>query len=233
MRTFADLWRSTIFSKWVMAISGLIWVGFLIGHLAANLLVYVGPDALNAYGADLRALGHGTAIWGARLALLAFFVLHMFTAFRLVRLNKTARPGNYAQSDYRASSVASRTMAYSGVLLLLYVLYHLAHFTWGAVHAEFYQGQYTLPDGRIVHDVNKMLINSFQQPLIAVLYIVATVGLGFHLNHAISSAVQTLGINHPKYVGLIRKAGIGLSVAIAGGFVSIPVAVLSGLVQLP
>lgn len=231
MRSFKTLWGSSIFSKWVMAISGIAWVGFLVGHLSANLLIFLGPDHLNAYGADLRALAHGSAIWIARSGLLVFFVLHVVTAIRLSRKNMAATTQSYAKKSPKRSTLASRTMLLTGLLILTYIGYHLAHFTWGLAHHEYYEGTYTLPDGRVVHDVYSMLIGSFSEPLIAALYILGMVIIGLHLNHAISSAVQTVGISHPRYVSIIRNAGVGLSVALALGFMSVPLAVLTGLVK--
>lgn len=231
MKSFMTVVRSSIFSKWLMAISGLAWVGFLVGHLAANLLIFVGPDALNAYGADLRALGHGTAIWGARLGLLVFFALHVTTGIRLARLNRSAAGQKYAKSEPRTSTIASRSMLLSGLVILTYLVYHLAHFTWGIAHSEYYNGTATLPDGRVVHDVYSMLVASFSQPAISALYIVGMILIGLHLNHAIASAAQTMGVSHPRYVALIRKGAVALSLAVALGFMTVPLAVLTGLVR--
>jgi succinate dehydrogenase / fumarate reductase cytochrome b subunit len=231
MKSFMTIVKSSIFSKWLMAISGLAWVGFLVGHLAANLLIFVGPDALNAYGADLRALGHGAAIWAARLGLLVFFALHVTTGIRLARLNRVASGGKYAKSEPRSSTLASRTMLLSGLVILTYLVYHLAHFTWGLAHSEFYNGTAMLPDGRVVHDVYSMLVASFSVPGITAIYIIGMILVGLHLNHAIASAAQTMGVSHPRYVALIRKGALALSLAISLGFMSVPLSVITGMVK--
>lgn len=223
--------RSSIFSKWLMAISGLVWVGFLIGHLSANLLIFIGPDALNAYGADLRALGHGVAIWVARIGLVVFFAIHVATGIRLSRRNVAAAGSKYAKTEPKRSTVASRSMLLSGLVILTYLVYHLAHFTWGIAHSEYYEGTATLPDGRVVHDVYSMLVASFSQPFISALYIIGMVLIGLHLNHAIGSAAQTMGLSHPRYVALVRKGALALSIAIALGFMTVPLAVLTGMVR--
>lgn len=227
MRTFGELWRSTILTKWVMAITGVLIVLFLIGHLSGNLLVFVGEDAMNEYGVWLRSLGHGTLLWVVRLGLVAVFVLHVVSAIRLSAMNRAARPISYARTQSMKSTVASKTMLLSGLLILVYGIYHLAHFTWGLTNPDFYNQTDAL--GR--HDVYHMVIASFREPVIVVIYLLAMVLTGLHLNHAISSAMQTLGVNHPKYVTIIRRLGVGLSIAIAVGFSSVPLGVVAGIVK--
>jgi succinate dehydrogenase / fumarate reductase cytochrome b subunit len=230
MRSFAQLWGSTIARKWIMAVTGIGLVLFLFGHLAGNMLVFMGPEDMNSYAYELQHLLHGAGIWVARIGLLVFATLHIWSAFTLTRRIRAARPQGYAKVEHRTSSIASRSMAISGLVILTYVIYHLAHFTWGAVHTEFYDGTYTLANGTQVHDVYAMIIASFRQPLIAVLYVLAMVFTGLHLNHAIQSALQTLGINHPRYTPMIRKGGAILSIVLAAGFSSVPLSILLGLV---
>lgn len=230
MRSLAELWGSTIARKWIMAVTGIGLVLFLFGHLAGNMLLFVGPEAMNTYAYDLKHLLHGAGIWLARGGLLLFAVLHIWSAFTLTRRIRAARPQGYARTEHRTSTIASRSMALSGLLILSYVLYHLAHFTWGAVHSEWYEGTYTLANGTIVHDVYGMVVASFQQPLISVLYMVAMVFTGMHLHHAIQSAVQTLGISHPRYTPMIRTGGKVLAIVLAVGFGSLPLTILLGLV---
>ncbi len=227
MRSFSAVWNSTIMQKWVMAVTGIGLVLFLLGHLSGNLLVFLGPDHMNSYAVELREMLHGAAIWVVRLGLLLFFLLHIWSGIKLARLNRTAKGEGYERADYRASTLASRTMMYSGLLILVYVIYHLAHFTWGIVHHEFYH--FTDKMGR--HDVYRMVVESFHQPLISVFYVVAMIVTGFHLNHAISSAFQTLGINHPRYTPLIRIIGPVLGAVIVLGFLSVPIAIMTGIVK--
>lgn len=227
MRSFGELWRSTIITKWVMAVTGILIVGFLLAHASGNLLIFVGPDAMNEYGVWLRELGHGALLWAMRLGLLAAFVLHIWSGIRMARLNRAARPSSYKKFENRSSSVVGRTMFLTGVLILLYAIYHLAHFTWGSVHPEYYGGI----DAQGRPDVYTMVIHSFQQPLIVAIYLISMLVVAMHLNHAINSALQTLGINHPKYNALLINGSRGLSVLIFLAFSAIPLAVVFGFVK--
>ena len=237
MKAFGDIWRSNLFQKWLMAVSGVLLVLFLLGHLSGNLLVFLGPDHINEYAHGLRTMGHGIVIWVVRLGLLSFFILHISAAITLARRNRQARPEKYSRVESRASTLASRSMLYSGLLLLTYVLYHLAHFTWGALHSEFYaQPTYDIVVGGVVTatvpDVYTMVVKSFQQPVIAVLYILSMVMVGLHLNHAIASAFQTLGVTNRRFVPIIRQIGPALSIIIALGFSSVPLAIILEFVKI-
>ncbi|MCX6139991.1 MAG: succinate dehydrogenase cytochrome b subunit [Candidatus Kapabacteria bacterium] len=235
MRAFGDVWRSNIFQKWVMALTGLMLVLFLIAHLTGNLLIFMGAEHMNEYGHSLRELLHGSAIWLARGGLLVAFVLHVWSAILLTRRNRAARPQKYVKTDWRTSTMASRSMALSGLLILVYVLYHLAHFTLGTVHSQYYAGQtgweYTLANGTVVPDVYRMVIASFQEPLITTLYVLSMVLLGLHLNHAVASAFQTLGVTNRRISPLVRFLGPVLGIGVALGFCSLPLAVIAGLVH--
>lgn len=235
MKAFGEIWRSNIFQKWLMAITGILLVGFLLGHLSGNLLVFLGKEDINAYAHGLRTMGHGMVIWIVRLGLLSMFVLHVSSAITLARRNRAARPQSYAKVTPRKSTMASRSMVYSGLLLLTYVVYHLAHFTWGAVHTANYAGQpgwdYALLDGTVVPDVYRMVVASFQVPLIAVLYILSMIMVGLHLNHAIASAFQTMGVTNQRVVPAIRRIGPLLSFIVAAGFSAVPLAIIAGLVK--
>ena len=226
MRSFGEVWRSTIFQKWVMAITGILLVLFLVGHLSGNLLIFLGADAMNGYAQGLRDLFHGSALWVARIGLVVMFVLHIRAGIILAKLNRTAKGQRNTRFEARSSSVASRTMLYTGMLIFVYLIYHLAHFTWGVAHADYYQ--YTDALGR--HDVFRMVVESFQQPMIVAAYVVAMIVTGFHLNHAVTSAFQTLGVNHPRYTPLIKTAGPALGILLVLGFVSAPLAIAFGLV---
>lgn len=227
MRSFGELWQSTVITKWVMAITGILIVGFLLAHVSGNLLIFAGPDAMNDYGVWLRELGHGTLLWVLRFGLLAVFILHIWSGIRMARINRAARPVGYKKFESRTSTVVSRTMLLTGLLILLYAVYHLAHFTWGVAHAQYYYSLDAL--GR--PDVYTMVIQSFQDPLIVVIYVVSMIVVGMHLNHAINSALQTLGINHPKYNTLLINGSRTLSVFIVLAFLSIPLAIVFGFVK--
>ncbi len=233
MKAFGDIWRSNLFQKWLMAITGLFLVLFLLGHLSGNLLVFLGQAHINEYAHGLRTMGHGAVLWGARIGLLTFFILHVASAITLSRRNRQARPQKYAKVEARSSTLASRTMLYSGLLLISYVLYHLAHFTWGAVHAQHYaQATFILPSGELVPDVYTMVVKSFREPLITVLYLLSMVMVGLHLNHAIASAFQTLGVTNRRIVPMVRTIGPALSILIALGFSAVPLAIILGLVKI-
>ncbi|MBU3678094.1 MAG: succinate dehydrogenase cytochrome b subunit [Candidatus Kapabacteria bacterium] len=234
MKAFGDIWRSNLFQKWLMAVSGLLLVLFLLGHLSGNLLVFLGREQINEYAHGLRTMGHGMIIWVVRLGLLSFFVLHVTSAITLARRNRAARPAKYHRVESRASTLASRTMLYSGLLLLSYVLYHLAHFTWGAVHSEYYAQACPPSAGCVdcIPDVYSMIVSSFQQPLISITYLLSMIMVGLHLNHAIASAVQTLGVTNRRIVPVMRILGPGLSIIIALGFSSVPLAIILGFVKI-
>jgi succinate dehydrogenase / fumarate reductase, cytochrome b subunit len=214
--------RSSLGLKIVMALTGVILFGFVIGHMVGNLQVYLGREAFNAYAESLRALGHGTLLWIARGGLLVAVVLHIWSAWRLTLLNRAARPVGYREVERRESSYASRTMRWSGVILLLFIVYHLMHFTFGvrAVHPRFVHG-----------DAYHNFVTGFQSPLVSGFYVLAMFALGLHLYHGAWSFLQTLGLSHPRYNHL-RYAFAGLiTLVILAGNISFPVAVLTGLVR--
>jgi succinate dehydrogenase / fumarate reductase cytochrome b subunit len=221
---------STIGSKFLVALTGMMLVGFLCGHLAGNLLIFKGQDALNAYAKGLKDLGG--LLWVARLGLLGAFVLHIFLAVRLQMRNRSARPERYQHSGTVQASTASVTMLYSGLLILAFVIYHLAHYTLGLVHASDSGGNLLeLHDKLGRHDVYTMVLTGFSKWWVSLSYIVAQVVLWFHLSHGISSVFQTLGLNAPKYWPIIRGAGLLLATIIVVGNISIPTAVLLGWVH--
>lgn len=215
-------YQATIGKKVVMAVTGLILVGFVIAHLAGNLQVFLGPEALDEYALFLRE--RPAVLWGARAVLLAAVAAHIIAAVQLTRLKNRARPEGYRRKENIGSSYASRTMMWSGPIIAAFVIYHLLHFTFGLAHPSY-------PDFES-HRVYRNVVAGFQQPVVAIAYIVAMVMLGLHLYHGLWSMFQTLGINHPGYnLGLRRFAAVTTSIIVAGN-VSIPLAVLLGLVRL-
>jgi succinate dehydrogenase / fumarate reductase cytochrome b subunit len=220
-RTHAVL-RSSLGLKIVMALTGVVLLAFVVAHMVGNLQVYMGPEALNAYAVFLRAAGHGAALWAARAVLLASVVLHIWSAWRLTRMNNAARAVGYREKVYREATYASRTMRWSGVLLLLFIAYHLMHFTFGvrAVHPRFVHG-----------DVYHNVVTGFQNPLVSGFYILAMLALGLHLYHGAWSFMQTLGLSHPKYNHLRHAFASFITLVVVAGNISFPVAVLAGLVR--
>ena len=211
---------STIGQKVVMALTGAILFGFVLAHLAGNLLLYQGPDAINAYGRELRELLHGAALPIARVTLLLAVVLHIWAAWSLTVRNAQARPQGYKQFKPAQSTYASRTMRWSGVILFVFVIYHLMHFTFGNVHPSFVEG-----------DVYHNVVTGFRVWPVSLFYVFAMVLLGFHLNHGVWSMFHTLGVSHPGRRKALRLFAAVFSFAIVLGNISFPLAVLFGFVS--
>lgn len=227
MSALVRFFQSTILSKVVMAGTGLVLVLFLLGHMVGNLQMHIGQEKMNVYAETLQHLGG--ALWLIRAALFVFLVLHVIASIRLKALNLAARPEAYAFKNTVKATLASRTMIWTGVMIFLFVTYHLLHFTVKATNPQ-YGGLF---DAAGRPDVYSMVILGYQNVLISVVYIVAMILLGFHLIHAIESMFQTLGINHPKYNSFIHGLSVTLSLVIAIGFISIPLGVLFGWIVLP
>ncbi len=222
--------RSAVGSKLMMAFTGLAVLLFVIAHLLGNLQVFGGPDVVNLYALHLKDLG--PLLWVARIGLLTVFVTHLALAVSLTRRNAAARPQAYAfQIDYPESTVASRHMWLTGWLILAFVVFHLAHFTFQWTHPEYRGLHWKAPDGREGHDVYAMMIAGFSQPFLVALYIVAQIFLWLHISHAVSSMLQTLGLKNPRNENLLGLAGPALATLIFVGYVSIPLAVLFGVVK--
>ncbi len=222
---------SSIGSKLVMALSGLLLAGFVVGHLAGNLLIYVGRDAFNTYAEGLKGLGAG--LWVIRLGLLSIFLVHIFTGIRLRGQNRAARPVPYAHEATVQASFASRSMILSGMLLLAFVVFHLMHYTVGVVDpSTFHPVDTFVRGGEEVsrHDAYGMAVAGFEQPLFTLVYVISMVILGLHLSHGLSSLFQSLGFRHGRYSACLEKAAPLFAWILAIGFISIPVAVLTGIV---
>jgi succinate dehydrogenase / fumarate reductase cytochrome b subunit len=211
---------SSIGRKVVMAASGLLLIGFVIGHLLGNLQAFLGPEALNAYAETLRR--YPALLWAARVGLLAAVGAHIWSATALTLANRRARPEGYDRLTPQASTYASRTMRWSGVLLLLFVVYHLLHLTLGveAVHPQFVAG-----------DVYHNFVTGFQNPLVSGFYILAMLALGLHLQHGLWSMLQTVGLSRPGMNRLRRGVAAAVAALIVLGNISMPVAVLAGLIK--
>ncbi len=215
---------SAVGSKVVMAATGLGLFLFVVGHLAGNLLAYVGRDAFNNYAITLKS--NAILLWGARSALLIGVPLHVLTAIRTVQLNRAARPVPYAFDNKSPARTAAKTMMLSGLVVLVYFLYHLAHFT---LHLTGPQPASTLADGNF--DAYSMLVMGFQQPLIALLYIGAQVLLAAHLSHGVYSIFQHLGFWGSKWTPFLKNASLVAGYGICAAFASIPLAVLLGIIK--
>lgn len=211
-------WQTSVGKKAVMAVTGFILFGFVVGHLLGNLQIYLSPEKINRYAELLKSAP--ALLWGARLTLLASVVLHMWAALSLTRLQMAARPVKYYRKENLNSSYASRTMIWGGVIIGAFVVFHLLHFTVGSVHPDF--------DHKNVYN---NVILGFQVVPVSVFYIIAMVLLCMHLYHGLWSMFQTLGIEHPKYTPWIKRFAKLFAFAIAAGNISIPVAVLAGFLK--
>ncbi len=215
MQQALTLHQTTIGKKVIMAVSGLVLVGFTIGHFLGNLNLYLGPEALNGYAETLRSVP--ALLWAARLVLLAAVTAHIASAFSLWSRNRKARGARYKMRKDLATDYAARTMYWSGPILLLYIVYHLFHLTFLPEHPG---------------DVYRNVVEGFQNPLISGVYIAGNLALGFHLFHGVYSMFQTLGVNFPRFNPYRRDIAIAICALVTVGNLSFPIAVLTGLVTL-
>lgn len=231
---FAAL-ATTVGSKYVVALTGLALTGFVIVHMAGNLLIFRGREALNAYALFLK--DRGALLWVARLGLLTTFVLHIWLAVRLKFRNWAARPTRYAYENTVQASWASRTMIWSGLVILAFVIFHLLQYTFGLVAATAPNGENFLalsdnPGDPALghHDVYAMTIYGFRSVPVAIAYIVAQVFLGLHLSHGVSSSFQSLGWSAPRWWRLIHGFGLAVALAVIIGNIAMPLAVVTRLI---
>ena len=237
---------SSVGSKLLVAVTGVLLTAFVIVHMTGNVLIFSGQDKLNDYAKFLKDLG--PVLWALRIGLLIVFVLHVVLAIRLKARTAAARPIGYQYHQNIQASVASRTMFISGLVILAFVLFHLAHFTFGwvkeveAVEARVVNG-HVEPTGQKVmanylkivdaegrHDVYSMVIAGFRNPLIAVLYLIAQGFLLLHLSHGASSVFQTFGWNSPRVQHFLKGFGWLVALVVVGGNVAIVLAVWLGWV---
>ncbi|HEX6810275.1 MAG TPA: succinate dehydrogenase cytochrome b subunit [Planctomycetota bacterium] len=227
MTWLLDFWRSSIGGKVTMAITGVLLFGFVVVHLLGNLKLLGGPDSINGYAKWLSDLG--ALLWVARIGLLAVFVLHVATAVRLARANKQARPVAYAKQGTVVATFASRSMVLSGLTLLVFVVYHLLHFTFGVTNPEHYARKGLNAGG---HDVHAMVTSSFSVPAIAIAYVAFQLVLFLHLSHGIQSFMQTLGLNHARYTPLVKTLSWLFAALVAGGNATLALSVVTGIVRV-
>lgn len=234
MGLVCDFYRSTVGKKITMALSGLVLVLFVIGHMAGNLKIFAGVDPstgdykIDDYGRFLRAmgsemLGHETFLWIVRVVLLACVVIHALSGIQLARLNRRAKPVGYEVKKYRSANAASLTMLYGGLFLVLFIVYHILHFTTGTVHYR----------GFVEGEVYSNVWNAFQSTGIAGFYVVSMALLALHLYHGTWSMFQTLGVDTPRWNNGIRTAAKVVSIALFLGFSSVPVLTLTGVMAAP
>jgi len=219
MNRVAALWNTSVGKKAVMAVTGIIMVAYLITHVLANLLVFQGPEQINAYSKFLH--GTGGALWAARLVLLAAVALHILAAVQLTARRRSARPVGYAGGrEAQVSSLASRSIRWGGGLILVFLVYHILHFTLGTVHASFVEG-----------DPYHNVAAGFASPLVVLFYELAMAAVGLHLYHGIWSSGRSLGLSPPSPRPIRRQLALALSVIVWAGFTAIPIAVYTGVIR--
>ncbi len=219
------LWRTTVGKKIVMAVTGVILVGFVIAHMLGNLKIFLGADDFNAYASFLRTVGeplfpYSVLLWTARTILLVSVVLHIVAAVELTRINWAARPKDYAKKRDIATTYAARTMRWSGVILALFIIYHLLHLTVGWV--GFRTGEFDH------HSVYHNVVVGFSVWYVSVFYILAMAALCLHLDHGVWSMFETLGLNNARINRGLRILSRIVALVVFVGFIAVPVAVLAG-----
>jgi succinate dehydrogenase / fumarate reductase cytochrome b subunit len=222
------LWGTVIGKKVVMAVTGLVLVGFVIAHMLGNLKIFLGAETIDAYAAFLRTMGeplfpYSLLLWLVRIILLTCVALHITAAVQLTRENWAARPQGYDTKRSIATTYAARTMRWSGVILALFIIYHLLHLTGGVVGFQ---------TGEFVHlSVYHNVVAGFSVWYVSLFYILAMAALCLHLDHGIWSMLQTLGWNNARTTSALQGLSRGLALVVFVGFISVPVAVLAGWVR--
>jgi len=220
-----DLYSTAVGKKYVMALTGIALMGYVLAHMIGNLKMFLGADEINHYGEFLRELlvplaPRTVVLWILRIGLIGAAILHIHAAYSLTVLNREARSVKYqSERDYQAANFASRTMRWTGVIVLLFVLWHLADLTWGWANPDFVRG-----------DPYNNVVASLSRVPVAILYVVANIALGIHLYHGAWSLFQSMGWNSPRFNRWRRGFAIAFATAITVGNVSFPLAVQAGIV---
>jgi succinate dehydrogenase / fumarate reductase cytochrome b subunit len=219
MNRLALFWQSSVGKKAVMGVTGLILVAYLITHVLANLLVFGGPDRINRYAQLLHS--SAAALWGARLVLLAAAILHIVAATQLALRSRAARPQPYAGGrDPQVSTFAARSIRWGGALILLFLVYHILHFTTGTAHPDF-----------VELNPHHNVVTGFRSPLVVGVYLLAMIAVGLHLYHGVWSSGRSLGLSQPSPRPLHRRLALVLALFVGLGFTAIVVAGYLGLIR--
>lgn len=225
MNILAFLYGSSLGRKYVMAVTGILLFLFVIVHMLGNLQIFLGPAAINEYAEALKS--RPWLLWPARIGLLAVFLLHISAAIQLAIENRQARPVKYAAGKPIASSYAARTIVITGLVVLAFIAFHLAHFTFLVVDRQFVNFNDLM--GR--HDVYRMMVAGFSNPAVAAFYIISMGLLCLHLSHGIASTFQSLGLRNQKTVRGLKAFGTACGVLVFLGNCSIPIAILAGMIK--
>ena len=228
-----NLYQTAVGKKWVMAVTGVMLIGFVLGHMFGNIKIYIGPVAengvweydLDVYAEYLRELlvplfPRTWFLWLLRFGLIGAFGLHIHAAYTLSYLNSKANRSYKSKRDWQAANWASRTTRYTGTVILLYLIFHLADLTWGLLSSDWERGH-----------VQANVVNSMSNPIVAAFYMIATVALAIHLFHGVRSMFQTLGLNNPRFALIRQGLQYGIAAIVLIGNLSFPIAVLTGLVD--
>ncbi len=237
MRRVAALYRSSVGKKVLMAFTGFLWFGFLVGHMAGNLKAFQGAQVFNEYAHHLRILGEPILpkmgfLWAFRLVMLAAFGIHAWLAWETSRQSWDARQEKYSKQESLNFDFASSLMRWSGVFILVFVVFHILHMTTGALHPTFDRGGVVTPatpHGEVNAFLN--LVTGLANPLVAGFYGLAMVAICLHLYHGVWSLFQTLGAAHPNYASYRRPFAAVMAFVVFLGFLSIPVSILTGIVS--
>jgi succinate dehydrogenase / fumarate reductase cytochrome b subunit len=244
MSAITAIFTTTIGRKVIMALTGIILVLFVLGHMAGNLLIFAGADAINAYAYKLHSMP-AALLWAIRLFLLGCAGLHVWMAVLLTLASRRARPQSYEQEATVTASYSSRTMRMSGVILLAFIVFHIAHYTARVVPGMEYDEQLSavplVQGGETIYkssgapvmtfDVHTMMVQGFQVWWVSLFYLIAVGLLCMHLSHGFSSMFQTLGLRNKVWEKRLNRAGIAYGWIIFIGFASIPLAVFAGIIQ--
>ena len=225
MSWIASFYRSAVGKKAVMAVTGVFLFGWIFAHMVGNLKLYFGAEHLNDYAHWLRVMGapavpEAGLLWIVRLLLFAAVVLHITAATQLTLQSRAARPIDYGRRDVVQATYASRTMRWGGVIILLFIFYHLGHLTFGTFHPDF-----------VPEDPYHNVVRGFQVWWVSAFYILANLALGLHLYHGLWAMFNSLGLNSPKFNGWRRVFATAFALVITAGNVSFPLMVLLGIVR--
>jgi len=225
---FVEFYRSDIGKKWVMAITGIVLMGYVFAHMVGNLHVFEGARQIDSYGEWLRELldppfPRTMALWGLRVTIIVALALHIHAAYALTRVNWRSRGGvqrYQSRRDYVAANFAARTMRWTGIIIALFLVFHILDLTWGAANPGYVRGE-----------VYRNTVASFERVPVALAYIAANIALGIHLYHGGWSLFQSVGWNNPRFNLWRRYFAVGFAVVVTVGYISVPIAVLTGLVS--
>lgn len=221
-----QFYGSAVGKKWVMALTGIALMAYVFFHAVGNLKIFMGAEDINHYGEFLRELlvpllPRTVTLWLLRIGLTAAFVLHIHSAYGLTRMNQRANAGGYQQArDWQAATIASRTMRWTGVIIALFVLFHLADLTWGTANPNFVRG-----------DIYRNWVATFDRPPVVIIYLVANVALGLHLFHGAWSMFQSMGVNNPRWNSWRRGFAVGFAAVVTSMNLVFPLTVVTGIVE--